>query len=180
MKSKRKVRIERVDYMFPPDKKEGLKTSSKTFEEFVYPWYPKCTSCRKSMGNMDMEYSDYFCYPVSKPLEAMWNYDPKDFKQGSFNPNSLDNIIEDYFEPMVVIEKEYNSLYKKEIERRYQKFQPNMCITCFRELTNQNDTWFDISLPTNTEKLHKDDCDCVYCKTRLKVVYPKGHPKHES
>ena len=32
-------------------------------------------------------------------------------------------------------------------------------------------------IPTNKEKLHKDDCDCVYCKTKNKVVYPRGHPK---
>ncbi len=176
MKNKRKIRIEKVDYMHPPDK-TGLKLSSKTFEEFVYPWYPKCSNCRKSMGNADMEYSDYFCFPVSKPMEALWNINPKDFKPNSFNPNSLDNIIEDYFESTVVVKRYHNELYDKDTEKRTQAFQPNMCITCFRELTEQTDAWFDIPLPTNKEKLHKDDCDCVYCKTKNKVVYPRGHPK---
>ena len=153
MKNKRKVRIERVDYMYPPNAKTGLKTSSKTFEEFVYPWYPKCSNCRKSMGTMDMEYSDYFCFPVDKPIQALFNYDPKDFKPGDFNPNSLDNIIEDYFEQIIITEKEWNNLYKKEIERRKQAFQPHMCITCFRVLTDQTHTWFDIPLPTNQKKV---------------------------
>ena len=50
-------------------------------------------------------------------------------------------------------EKEWNNLYKKEIERRKQAFQPHMCITCFRELTDQTHTWFDIPLPTNQKKV---------------------------
>lgn len=168
MKDKRKVIIEEVYYDHPPS--DPTTVASKKYEEFVYPWYPRCTNCKKSMGSTDIEYSDIFCFPVTSPAETMqWSFNiATDFERNAFNPNSLENLIEDFFEQTVIVKQEYNKLFDKTSEKRTQGFKPHMCITCFRQLTEQTHTWYDIPLPTNKEKVEYKE---------KKVIYPKGHPK---
>jgi len=124
-------------------------------EYFYEPDFKKCALCKKSLGKLEESLADVLSFKVRHRFEFV-KYNTNDDEQAAIKIMETNLNLPDPYENMftsnsntTITTERYDRLAKKSITYTTQGFQPHICLTCFREETEQTHEWFDIAPPTN-------------------------------